>query len=218
MRAFAYIRVSGKGQLRKDGFPRQCDAIERHTQAKGYEWIAAFPERGVKGEVAGELRPAWSEMFAECRRQGITLVIIERLDRLARDLMIQETLLIEAARAGVTIESTCEPDLCSKDPTRVMFRQIIGSVAQYDKAQIVSKLRAARLRIRESVGRCEGKKPFGSHEGESETLAIMRDWYCKTGSYAAVANELNARGIRGRHGGMWRANLVSRILRREEKA
>ncbi len=90
------------------------------------------------------------------------VIIIEKLDRLARVLMIQERILADFKGRGVTLISVAEPDLCSTDPTRTLLRQIVGAVAQYDKASIVSKLRAARQRQREQHGRCEGAKPYGA--------------------------------------------------------
>jgi hypothetical protein len=38
-----------------------------------------------------------------------------------------------------------EPDLIANDPTRILVRQMMGAVAQYEKSQIVLKLHGARL-------------------------------------------------------------------------
>jgi len=73
-----------------------------------------------------------------------------------------------AADSGTDL--TAEDD----DPTRVLIRQILGAVAQFEKAIIVSKLKAARLRKRRAVGRCEGRKPFGTRPGEAQIVAVIR--------------------------------------------
>jgi len=39
----------------------------------------------------------------------------------------------------------------------------MGAVAQYDKSQIVPKLRGARMRKRAKEDPCEGRKPFGCY-------------------------------------------------------
>ena len=62
----------------------------------------------------------------------------------------------------------------STDPTRILMRQMMGAVAQYDKSQIVLKLRGARMRKRAKEGRCEGRKPFGYYEGENAALERIR--------------------------------------------
>jgi DNA invertase Pin-like site-specific DNA recombinase len=46
----------------------------------------------------------------------------------------------------------------SSDPSRVMMRQIAGSFAQHEKTRLVAKLRAARERKRQAIGKCEGRK------------------------------------------------------------
>ncbi len=224
MKAYAYLRVSDKSQLTGDGFTRQALAISTYAQFNGFEIAGTFEERGVTGEATAEDRPAWTEMLLEAKQSGVSCILIEKLDRLARELMVQETLLLSLRKDSITIVSTCEPDLCATDPTRVVIRQILGAFAQYDKAQLVLKLQGARLRKRTDpnrisrsgaelpYGKCAGKKPFGDHPGEAETVTFMREWYSKAGSYRQVALELNARGIVGRHGGRWTPQLVSRVL------
>jgi DNA invertase Pin-like site-specific DNA recombinase len=75
---------------------------------------------------------------------GVRIILIERRDRLARDLMVQETIIADLRRNGFELISVAEPDLMATDPTRILMRQLMGAVAQYDKSQIVLKLRGAR--------------------------------------------------------------------------
>jgi hypothetical protein len=41
--ALAYLRVSGRGQVDGDGFPRQLDAIARYARAHGVELAGEYP-------------------------------------------------------------------------------------------------------------------------------------------------------------------------------
>ena len=59
----------------------------------------------------------------------------------------------------------------TSDPSRILIRQVLGAVAEYNKREIVGKLAKARARIRGAEGRCEGRKPFGTREGEAATIA-----------------------------------------------
>ena len=59
----------------------------------------------------------------------------------------------------------------SNDPTRTMMRQIAGSFAEYEKARLVGKLRAARDRIRKERGRCEGRQPLWQTYPEAVLMA-----------------------------------------------
>src|SRR5215469_10887493 len=101
---------------------------------------------------------------------GTKLVLVEKLDRLARDLMVQETIIGDLRKNGFDIVSVMEPDLLQDDPSRKLMRQIFGAIAEYEKTMIVLKLRGARQRARARDGRCEGAKPFGSRPGEAEVL------------------------------------------------
>jgi DNA invertase Pin-like site-specific DNA recombinase len=43
-------------------------------------------------------------------------------------------------------------------PTSKLIRQVLGAVAEFDKAMTVAKLRGARDRKRRDQGKCEGRK------------------------------------------------------------
>jgi len=219
MRVFAYLRVSGKGQLSGDGFTRQRLAIEKWCAREGHTLVKIFEERGVKGATDMDDRPAWRDMVREALEDGAAgTIVIERLDRLARDLMVQEHIVQDVIRRGLSLVSTAEPDLCSTDPTRILIRQILGAVAAYDKSMIVLKLRGARERRREASGRCEGAKPYGTFEGESQVVERMRSLRSTGAGLNAIAAALNDAGIKPRQGSAWYPMTVSRILDREEKA
>src|SRR5580765_8254053 len=157
-KAFAYVRVSGKGQVDGDGFARQSKAIKEYAAAHDIRIVKTFREEGVSGTTELENRPAFSDMMAELLSNGTKLVLIEKLDRLARDLMIQETIIGEMRKQGFDLISVMEPDLLQNDPTRILMRQMFGAIAQYEKSMIVLKLRGARQRTRVKEGRCEGRK------------------------------------------------------------
>ena len=111
--AFAYLRVSGKGQVEGDGFPRQLAAIQAYAKANGLTLAKVYREEGVSGTKELENRPALQQLLAAVTSRNVAVVLVEKLDRLARDLMIQETILRDLQRRGVALVSTMEPDLCS---------------------------------------------------------------------------------------------------------
>ena len=43
-------------------------------------------------------------------------------------------------------------------PTAKLARQVLGAIAEFDKAMTVAKLRGARDRKRKALGKCEGRK------------------------------------------------------------
>jgi DNA invertase Pin-like site-specific DNA recombinase len=217
-KAFVYLRVSGRGQIEGDGFDRQLLACQKFARENDCEIAESFEERGVCGETELEDRPALSELFAALEENGIKTVIIERLDRLARDLMVQETIVADMQRHGYVLLSTCEPDLCSKDPSRVLVRQIFGAIAQYEKAMIVLKLRGARQRQRARLGKCEGRKSFGEKPEEAQTLEYITTWATNGVSARAIAEALNDGNYKTRSGKPWARRTVAKIVSRMEIA
>lgn len=212
MKAFGYLRVSGKGQLDGDGFPRQRAAIKAYAAAHGIRVVRWFEEQGISGSKDLENRPALQELMLALHSNGTRLVLIEKLDRLARDLMVQETIIGDLRKNGFEIISVAEPDLCSDDPSRKLVRQVFGAIAEYERAMIVLKLRAARQRIRARQGRCEGRKPYGERPGEQEVIARARELAKGGMNYSHIAHQLNAERRPTRAGGRWFPATVRRIL------
>ena len=213
--AFAYLRVSGKGQLDGDGFPRQRAAIEAYAVANGLTITGWYEERGVCGENDLAGRPALAVLFEDAQEQGVQIVIVEALHRFARMLMVQETILADIKKRGWQLVSATEPDLMQEDPSRVMMRQIFGVVAQYEKAMIVDKLRVARERMKQRTGRCEGRKPYGETALEQATVADILRLHGDGASIRFIADVLNSKSVPTRSGGRWTATQVHRILRRQ---
>jgi DNA invertase Pin-like site-specific DNA recombinase len=216
--AFSYLRVSGKGQLDGDGFTRQNKAIADYALANGISVIETFEEQGVSGTKELDDRPALQDLLAALKEGNAKIVIIEKLDRLARDLMVQETILSDLMRQGFEIISVCEPDLCSTDPSRVLVRQIFGAIAQYDRAMTVLKLRGARQRMKARTGRCEGVKGFGVMEGEQATIDRMTELRSAGMSLEGIAATLNSEGRGTRMGKPWLGATVNKIIRAAQSA
>jgi len=216
MRIYAYLRVSGKGQLKGDGFPRQLAAITKYCKAEGHELVKVYEEKAVPGATDMSDRPAWRQMIADALEDelGDIAICIEVLNRLARDLIVQEHIVADVQKRGLMLFSTAEPDLCSTDPTRVLIRQILGAVSAYDKSMIVLKLRGARERMKDKAGRCEGAKPYGELEGETATLERMRELAAAGATLTAIAAALNVELRRPRRGAQWYPMTVGRILGR----
>jgi DNA invertase Pin-like site-specific DNA recombinase len=211
--AFAYLRVSGKGQLEGDGFTRQREAIEQYAKANDVEIVRTFEEEGVSGKTDLENRPGLTDLIASLDVTGTRLVLVERLDRLARFLTVQESILQDLKRKQFDLVSVTEPDLCCDDPTRTLMRQVLGAFSEYERSMIVLKLRGARQRMKAKAGRCEGRKPYGMTQAERETIQRMKSLRSDRRSYGQIAAVLDSEGLQPRSGQTWNAIVVNRILR-----
>ena len=209
-KAYGYLRVSSNGQVDGDGFPRQRAAITKWAAANGIEIVRWFEEKGVTGTIAD--RPALQQMMVALMSNGIRTFLIEKLDRLARDFMVQEYIVRDCQSKGIEIISVMEPDLCKDDPTRELFRTFMGGISQYDKKMIVAKLKAARQRKRLQTGRCEGRKPYGTRAGEQAAIVRIRELHASGLNYEAIARQLNADRIKTRMGRQWFPATIRRVL------
>lgn len=217
-KAFVYLRVSGRGQVEGDGFDRQLLACQKYAAENNLEIVEVFHEKGVTGTKELDDRPALAELFAALEENGIKTFMIEKLDRLARDLMVQETIIADAQRSGYTVISVYEPDLCSSDPSRILVRQIFGAIAQYEKSMIVLKLRGARQRKKAKTGKGEGRHAFGEKPEEAQALEQIREWRATGATAKHIAAALNVSNYKSRSGKPWLAATVAKIVRRLEAA
>ena len=98
----------------------------------------------------------------------------------------------------------------------IEVRQVLGAIAQFEKASSVAKLAAARKRKREREGRCEGRKPLSETRPEVVALARkLRRRRPKGGqlSLREVSKELAARGYLNERGKPYAAKSVASMLR-----
>jgi DNA invertase Pin-like site-specific DNA recombinase len=216
LKAFAYLRVSGKGQVKGDGLARQEKTIREYAVSNGIEIVKVYPEEGVSGTLAN--RPALAEMIIDLEENGhgIKTVVVEALSRIARDLLVQETIIQDFRENGVSLISAQEgADLLANDPTRTLVRQLFGGIAEYEKAMLVQKLRVARQRKKARTGKCEGRKSY--REAAPETVAYIRKLRrkhkgMKRKTYMEIANQLNAERIATLNGQPWNLQTVRHAL------
>lgn len=202
LKAFGYVRVSGKGQVGGDGFTRQEETIHAYCQKHGVELVDVYREEGVSGTNGEADRPAFQEMVQAILKNGVRTVIVEGLDRLAREYRVQETLLIYLASKDITlISARTEEDVTAsvkEDPMKKALVQIQGVFAELEKSLLVKKLRSARERTRQEKGRCEGRKRIEeTHPDLMQEIKRLRRKNPKTGkrrSYRVVAETLNQIG------------------------
>ncbi len=219
MIAFAYLRVSSRGQVDGDGFKRQADSVWSFCEREGHSLGGTFFDAGVTGTVAD--RPGVLSLVEHVARfgGGSCCVVVEGADRLARDVMASEMILQQFRELGVVVLTASGVDLTeSDDPSRNLVRQMLAAVAEYDKRALVAKLRAARERARAEKGRCEGAKPFGSFQHERKALdeiLMLRSWGW---TYSQIAGHMNKlaqrdRDMLPRRGGKWYKGVVHAIVR-----
>ena len=222
LRAVAYLRVSSKGQIDGHGFDRQGRAVREYARRHNIEIVEVYRESqsGVKDAAD---RPAFQEMLADMLSNGARLVLVESLDRLAREYRVQEQFLVYLVSKGIAlIAVNTSEDVTAAiagDPMKKAMVQMQGIFAELEKAQLVRKLAKARIQKRQETGRCEGRKPYGDRLGEQEVIERIRQLRRKPPggrrmSYARIAAKLNKAGQPSRAGAPWGPSSVQAISKR----
>lgn len=219
MNVVAYLRVSGAAQLDGTGFERQQAACALYAEAHDLHLSDIYREEAVSGTKDIEHRPRFQQMVAALINSGTKTILIESLDRLARELMVQQSMLVYLASKELTLinVNTGEnvTDAILGDPMRRAMVQMQGIFAELDKSMIVAKLRKGRERTKAKHGRCEGQKPYGFYAQEGPILEEIRALRTSGMYHHDIAKNLNARSIPARAGGAWNAAVIGRILQRQ---
>jgi DNA invertase Pin-like site-specific DNA recombinase len=218
--AVAYLRTSSAANVGadKDSDKRQRAAIEAFAKRAGFIIVAEYYDAAVSGADPVSRRPGFVEMLQRLASNGAKTIIVESPDRFARDLAVQLAGHDMLKDLGIAIIPASAPDFFIEDtPTAVLVRQVLGAIAQFEKASAVAKLAVARKRKREREGRCEGRKPLSVTRPEVVALARkLRRRRPKGGqlSLRAVSNELARRGFLNEQGKPYAAKSVASMLGR----
>jgi DNA invertase Pin-like site-specific DNA recombinase len=159
--AIAYLRTSSAANVGtdKDSERRQREAIQRFAKGAGYDVVDEFYDAAVSGADAIDARAGFAAMLKRIEGNGVRTIIVETASRFARDLMVQEVGYAKLRERGIELIAADSPQSFIDDtPTAKLVRQVLGAIAEFDKAMTVAKLRGARERRRKEVGKCEGRK------------------------------------------------------------
>jgi DNA invertase Pin-like site-specific DNA recombinase len=216
----AYIRVStdkqGKSGL---GIEAQREAITRFAAAEGMEVAREFVEVETgKGADALERRPQPAAALAAARKAKAA-VVVAKLDRLSRDVAFISGLMAQripfiVAELGVD----CDPfmlhiyaALAEKERALISDRTRVALAAKKaqgtmlgNRTNLVEAQAAGTARIRESAD------AFAAN-----VLPIVRQVQASgVKTSKAIAEALNARGVKTARGGQWHPTSVQRLLAR----
>lgn len=125
---FGYIRVSTRKQAR-DG--NSLEAQREALTAAGAEKIYTDTFTGTRME-----RPEWDKLRAQLRRGDV--LIVTRLDRLARSVSQASGLITDMIDEGITIH-VLNLGVLSNDSVNTLLRNVLLSFAQFERDMIVQR-------------------------------------------------------------------------------
>lgn len=213
--ACAYYRTSSATNVGqdKDSETRQREAVAACAKARGLEIVHEYYDAAVSGADPVDTRAGFAEMLQYMLSNGARTIIVENASRFARDLIVQETGYAMLKARGIELIAADSPDsFLSDTPTAVLIRQILGAVAQFDKATLVNKLRGARDRKSAQLGRrIEGNPnwtPTPKTHVEAALAARARGLTLR-----AISAELATVGFLNHAGKAYGAQSIKRMIR-----
>ena len=144
-----YCRTSSKSSSGedKDSGKRQRNSVLTFCKMKGWTVVNEFWDKGVSGTLDVLNRPSFLEMLNYCEEYGIDTIVFESSSRLSRDLICMETGFQYLSSLGYTLISVDSPKtFVENTPTSVLIRQVLGCISQFEKSNLVEKLRVSRKR------------------------------------------------------------------------
>jgi DNA invertase Pin-like site-specific DNA recombinase len=226
----AYLRTSSK--RRDDHEPSlqgQRKAVRGYATEHGHRIVAWHADEGVSGANGLQSRERLPEALAAIQSGRASGLVVYRLDRLSRDLVLQEQLLAEVWRMGGEVFSTAAGEAHylvrddPGDPSRKLIRQVLGAVNEYERSMIAMRLRIGKARKRTAGGFVGGGPPFGYRSEDKElvrdpaeqaTLTRARALRDDGRSLREIAATLQQEGRRPRRSDRWHPETVRAILGR----
>src|SRR6185436_801201 len=217
-KVFVYTRVSTAEQTDGGGHARQRETCYDFCMRKEWEILRGFEEQ-ASGSVSTTERPVLAELISLCGdAYDVKTIVVERPDRIARDLIVSEIFFRECRERGIevyTADSGEELVNANADPSRTMIRQIFGAISQWEKSQIAKKLLAGRKRTTEKTGwPCGGRPAYGRKPEEAVWVRRMLFYYRQGLGITKLCRKLNYNSawMKDRPK-FWKRSTVSDIIR-----
>lgn len=233
--AVAYYRTSSAANVgeNKDSARRQREACLSYATGAGLTIVAEFYDANVAGKDPIGARDGFARLLEFCREKNVRVIVFETASRFSRDQVIQELGYRELRTLGFELVCADAPGYFTDDtgnPSVKMIRQILGSVAEFQKDELVLKLRGARRRKRatnraagittlDGRGKVEGRKSYLEKNpglvAAARRLARKNPRTGRRRSLREISTELHQLGHANGKGTPLAARQIQRLLLRK---
>lgn len=217
--AVLYCRYSSHAQ-RDVSIDQQIKACEAYAKRESIQIVRVYADRAMTG--TNDRRPQFQRMLEEAPALGVQYVIVYSLDRFARDRYDSAVNKRELKHHGIRVISATEN--ISDDPTGILMESMFEGWAEYYSAELGRKI-GRGLRYNAEHGLVTGPCPYGyranngKYEIVPEQAEVIREVYRRTldgESRVSIIDDLNARKIPTRLGGVWKRTSLEPILKNEK--
>jgi|SRR5579859_124165 len=230
LRVAFYARVSTEEQREGQTIDSQLKELEKFAEASHWAPVGVYKDEGWSGAMLA--RPELDRLRDDAQKKPFDVVLINDVDRLARDVTHLNVIRRDLERKGVRVVFRKLPGELS--PTQNLMINILGSFAEFEREMILDRTRRGvryKVEIRKLYLGCrpaygygyttknKSTETTGKLEISPEEAAVVRkiyNWVDKDGLSAhQVLARLNRLQIPARKRGRWAKSSVLRVLRNE---
>ena len=210
--AVIYARYSSHSQ-RDVSIDQQVKADTEYAERQNLRVISIYADRALTG--TSDNRPEFQRMIRDAKRGMFKFIIVYSLDRFARDRYDSVVYKRQLRDCGVRVLSAMEN--ITDDPTGALMESLLEGLAEYYSRELSTKIRRG---MRDNAEKClvMTSLPYGYRKGADgryeivpEEAAVIRGIFSDVAhgkSLASIIRDLNARGLRTRHGSPWNKNSL----------
>ena len=202
----------------------QQERLGSWAKANGHEMVAIFVETGSGGRA--DNRPELQKAMAVVCKEGGILVVYS-LSRFSRSVKDTLHLTEQLDKANAHLASLSESIDTSSAVGRMIFK-MLSTLNEFERDVLRERTRNALGHMRRNQKRISGRIPFGQTlAGDGATLLSNAEEQAAIGrivqrradgfTLAAIAQSLEAEGIKTKAGGTWHPATVAAILSRQQK-
>ena len=209
----------------------QESICRRYAKDKGYSVTRVLNDKDVSG--ADDYRPKLWESI-ESLGKGDVLIVYKR-DRLARNVYLSEQINRLVTKRCGTIEAV-SGDIDGNGPEHIMVRQMLASVAEYERKLIAKRTSHAMTQHQKDGFLMSRYAPYGTEQNEDdvaakvddptvrvrlepveieqEAIEVIQRFVDDGGNSHSIAIKMNRVMPEAARSGKWNATTVARIMKR----
>ena len=216
MKAVMYIRVS---TLEQD-YDRQFNELIELAERENNQIVKRFEDK-ISGTIAGATRNGFNDMLDFVEHHQIKQVYVWEISRLGRSLRDTVNIIYDFDEKEVNITSKKENlHTLSKDPTQILLRNNLISLAEYELATIKARTMSGTYNSIKNGGAGSGSiKQYGYtklagklviDEEEAQVVKDIFNMYLHQDySVKQIADILNEKGVQTRYKKLSEAGTIT---------
>ncbi|MBM7855881.1 DNA invertase Pin-like site-specific DNA recombinase [Desulfohalotomaculum tongense] len=223
MKAVIYARFSSDNQ-REENITAQVRACTEYASRKGCTVVKVYTDEARSATT--DDRPSFLEMIDQIKTKLIKtdIVLVHKLDRVARNRYDSAFYKRELRQAGVRVESVLEH--LDDSPESILMESVIEGMAEYYSRNLARDVMKGMKETTLQGKHTGGKPPLGYdvdsegkyiiNETEARAVKIIFEMYSAGCGYNAILARLNTHGYKTKASKPFGKNSLHGILRNKK--